>query len=93
MPISIHDKDAQAFQAKVIDIQKGDTVYLFSDGYADQFGGPEGKKFKYKPLKEFLLQISGKSMAEQHDLLKENLYSWKGSFIQIDDILMMGIKF
>ena len=93
MPISIHDKDAQAFQAKVIDIQKGDTVYLFSDGYADQFGGPEGKKYKYKPLKEFLLQISGKSMADQHDLLKENLYSWKGSFIQIDDILMMGIKF
>jgi len=93
MPISIYDKDTQPFQSQVIDIQKGDLIYLFSDGYADQFGGPEGKKYKYKTLQEYLLQISGRTMPEQLDLLKQNFHSWKGALNQIDDVLLMGVRF
>jgi serine phosphatase RsbU (regulator of sigma subunit) len=93
MPISIYDIDWQPFHTQSMDIQKGDMIYIFSDGYADQFGGTEGKKYKYKTLKEFLLRIYKNSVDAQHDLLKENLISWKGNFNQIDDILLMGVRF
>lgn len=74
-----------------IKLKKGDAVYLFSDGIADQFGGPEGKKFKYKRLKEILLANYGKTQAEQKNALISAFSSWKGMNEQIDDVCVMGV--
>jgi len=65
---------------------------LFSDGYADQFGGPKGKKFKYKQLSELLLNNNSKTMEEQHKILDETLHHWKGALEQTDDVCVIGIK-
>ncbi len=73
-------------------LKKGDCIYVLSDGYADQFGGMLGKKFKYKPLKELLLSISGKTMEEQGRILEETHVKWKGEMFQVDDILILGIR-
>jgi len=67
-------------------------LYLFTDGYADQFGGPKGKKFKYKQLQERLLAISHQPMAEQKMALERTLEEWKGDLEQVDDVLVIGIK-
>lgn len=67
-------------------------IYLFTDGFADQFGGPKGKKFKYKPLQELVLSIASKPMHTQHDILLETITTWKGPLEQIDDICVIGIR-
>ena len=68
------------------------VLYLFTDGYADQFGGPKGKKFKYKQLQEKLLTISHQPLTEQKDILETTIKEWQGNHEQVDDILIMGIK-
>lgn len=75
-----------------IDLQKHDTIYIFSDGYTDQFGGTEQKKFKNKKFQELLLSIQDKSMTEQKDMLDLTIQNWKGNLEQTDDILVIGIK-
>ncbi len=72
--------------------EKDSIIYLFSDGYADQFGGIKGKKFKYKQLQEKLLAISHQPLAEQKLILDETLKNWKGNLEQVDDVLIIGIK-
>jgi serine phosphatase RsbU (regulator of sigma subunit) len=67
-------------------------VYLFTDGYADQFGGPNGRKFMYKQFKEVLLKNNDKTMLEQKEILENILVNWKGKNEQIDDITVIGIK-
>ncbi|GAB4132939.1 MAG: hypothetical protein Fur0041_04730 [Bacteroidia bacterium] len=74
------------------DLQSNDRLYLYSDGFADQFGGPHGKKFKYRQLKEQLLTSSSMPMQEQGVLLREVFENWKGNLDQIDDICVMGIR-
>ncbi len=91
MPISIYAR-MDNFTNHKIKLQKNDIIYLFSDGFADQFGGVKGKKFKYKKFKQLLFNISQKPMSEQQNILEETFYSWKGNLNQIDDILVMGIK-
>lgn len=76
-----------------IRIRPGDTVYLFSDGYADQFGGKKGKKFKIAPMKKLLLDIQDKTMEEQRLLLDSTIEAWRGDIRQIDDILVIGRRF
>jgi len=76
-----------------IEVQKGDTVYLFSDGYADQFGGELMKKFKYKNLKELILKIQPETMADQRSILDQTIEQWRGDVEQIDDILVIGRRF
>jgi len=71
---------------------RGAVLYLFTDGYADQFGGPKGKKFKYKALSEKLKMISDKPMAEQKQLLEQAFEGWKGNLEQVDDVLIIGIR-
>jgi serine phosphatase RsbU (regulator of sigma subunit)/predicted negative regulator of RcsB-dependent stress response len=93
IPISYVEEIPQSYQSKFIEIKKGDVLYLFSDGYADQFGGPDGKKFKYVGLKQYLTDIYNRPMEEQKKLLEENFYSWKGSREQIDDVILMGVRF
>ena len=73
-------------------LASGDTVYIFSDGYADQFGGRNGKKFKYKPMKELLLKIKNQSMEEQNNLLDKAITDWQGDLEQVDDILVIGVR-
>jgi serine phosphatase RsbU (regulator of sigma subunit) len=73
-------------------VKTGDTVYLFSDGIADQFGGPDGKKYKYKRVKELLLQNNTKTHSEQKNNIITEFIKWKGQNEQIDDVCLMGIK-
>ncbi len=68
------------------------TFYLFTDGYADQFGGPKGKKFRYKQLEELLVFVQHKPMSEQHDILNKTIDDWKGNLEQLDDICIIGVK-
>ena len=75
-----------------VEFQTGDALYLFSDGYADQFGGPGGKKFKYKTLKDLLLTIHQNPMSDQEQSLSKAFSDWKGSLEQIDDVCVIGIK-
>jgi serine phosphatase RsbU (regulator of sigma subunit) len=91
MPVAISDR-TQDFTNHVIELQKGDTFYIFTDGYADQFGGPKGKKFKYSQFKQLLLSIQDKSMDEQHRILDKTMADWKGDLEQIDDILVIGVR-
>jgi serine phosphatase RsbU (regulator of sigma subunit) len=92
MPIGLYD-NIQPFSKTIIPIEKGDTFYMFSDGYADQFGGPEGKKFKYKQLKELLLSIQEYPMPEQGKIIEKTIDDWKRDYFQVDDMLMIGIKY
>ena len=67
-------------------------IYLFSDGYADQFGGPKGKKFKYKPFQELLISIAHLPLVEQKQVLDSTIESWRGGLDQVDDMLVIGIR-
>lgn len=91
-PIGLFRDVSESFVSKALSVSKGDTLYLFTDGYADQFGGPEGKKFKYKRLKELLFSISHLKMSEQHKLIEQRLEEWKAGYEQVDDILLLGVK-
>ena len=91
MPVSIHER-MPSFASHTISLEKGDALYLFSDGYPDQFGGPKGKKFMYKLFKELLMDISDKSMLEQAKILEQTMEDWQGTFEQIDDMVIIGIR-
>jgi serine phosphatase RsbU (regulator of sigma subunit) len=80
------------FSSHEIDIDTSDMIYLFSDGYADQFGGQKGKKFKYKSLQQLLLSVHRKPMNEQYKVLNETLEEWKGNLEQVDDVLILGFR-
>lgn len=73
-------------------LKANDMVYLFTDGYADQFGGPKGKKFKYSNLKDLLIRISGMNMDDQKQNLETEFENWRGSLEQVDDVLIIGIR-
>lgn len=75
-----------------IQLQKGDVIYVFSDGIQDQFGGPKGKKFKIKRLKDLLLEVHQKKPAEQHDIIVQTIEEWKGEEEQVDDICLIGVQ-
>jgi serine phosphatase RsbU (regulator of sigma subunit) len=81
------------FNNNDIQIQRGDVVYVFSDGYADQFGGPDNKKFLKRHLREYLSQISHLPMNEQKAMLDQNFEQWRGDNEQIDDILIIGVRY
>lgn len=91
MPVGKGEK-TDAFTTYDLNLQKGDVVYLFTDGYADQFGGPKGKKFKQKQLEDLFLQISSYSVQEQFQILNDTFLGWKGVMEQVDDVLILGFK-
>lgn len=93
MPVGVHAIEEDSFATQTIKLQKDDVIYIFSDGYADQFGGPNGKKFKYGPLKDLLIDISDKALEKQKETLETVIKDWKGNEEQVDDILVFGIKF
>jgi len=76
-----------------IALEKGDTIYIFSDGYSDQFGGPNGKKFKSSALKQLLINSQHLSMADQRELLNNSIEEWRGQHEQVDDILVIGTRY
>ena len=82
----------QQYTNHKIEIQKGDLIYIFSDGYADQFGGEKGKKFMYKQFRETLLSIKDLPISEQGEILNEKIENWRGNYEQIDDILIIGVR-
>ncbi|MCW3103681.1 MAG: hypothetical protein JWO09_2121 [Bacteroidetes bacterium] len=84
--------DVKVFTNHVIQLQKGDCIYLFTDGYADQFGGPLGKKFKYKKFQELLVEIQDNTTEEQKHILNYHHEQWKGDLEQVDDILVIGVR-
>jgi serine phosphatase RsbU (regulator of sigma subunit) len=98
MPVAYYEQMTN-FKSQKIQLNQGDCFYMFSDGYADQFGGPQGKKFKYKALKELLVKVREKPMPEQKDILEKTIQDWAGGsgtgqtrFDQVDDILIVGVR-
>ncbi len=75
-----------------IEVKKGDSIYIFSDGYADQFGGPQQKKFTYKRFRDLFVESNEKNMDEQKRILESKIDEWKGEIEQIDDIVVFGVK-
>ena len=92
MPIGIHHFEKESFTQHVLQLQKGDQLYLFSDGYVDQFGGSDGHKFRIQQFKELLLSIAHLPMKNQKEKLERQFAIWKGDHDQIDDVLVLGIK-
>jgi serine phosphatase RsbU (regulator of sigma subunit) len=92
MPIGIHYGDERSFTNYVVNISGGDTVYIFSDGFSSQFGGPNGSKYKSANLKKLLFEIYYRPMVEQCNILKNELARWKGDNDQTDDITIIGVR-
>ena len=91
-PIGKFKEEVIPFQLKTIAIERGEMIYLFTDGFADQFGGPKGKKFKYKQLQELLTSIAKLPCDEQQKILTKTIDDWKGTLDQVDDMLIVGIR-
>jgi len=92
MPVGIGEK-TEEFKLYSFDVKKDDVLYIFTDGYADQFGGARGKKFKYKPLEELITSIAAKPLEQQKQILGDTFDKWKGNLEQVDDVCVIGVKF
>jgi serine phosphatase RsbU (regulator of sigma subunit) len=92
MPVGKHERDQQPFTQHSAELQKGDMIYMITDGFPDQFGGPSGKKFMHRRLKETLIALGHLSMEEQKQGLLKALNDWKGNLEQVDDITVIGIR-
>jgi serine phosphatase RsbU (regulator of sigma subunit)/Tfp pilus assembly protein PilF len=92
MPIGIHVKTEKQFKNHKFKIIKDDTIYLFSDGFADQFGGKDDRKYTYKQFKNMFLKVQNLNMIDQRYKILEELEIWQGTRKQLDDILILGIK-
>lgn len=88
----VYDREGKSFQDEGLQLTQGDIIYMFSDGYPDQFGGTMGKKFKMVRLKNMLVDIYQKPMDEQYVHVKNTFKLWKENYEQVDDVLFMGIK-
>ena len=92
MPIGKHDRDQMPFTLQTQTLQKGDLIYTLTDGFADQFGGASGKKFKHKQLQELLLSISNEPLEIQKQKLSDVFDNWKGNLEQVDDVCLIGVR-
>lgn len=92
MPVGKHDKQDVPFTLQELELQSGDVVYTLTDGFTDQFGGPAGKKFMSKKLREILKCIAHLPMQEQHLILEKTFSDWVGDLEQIDDVTLIGIR-
>lgn len=91
-PVGLHEGVSTSFTLQEVQLQKGDVIYSFTDGFADQFGGPRGKKFKYSQLKETLVRMAVESSDVQRQKLAVLFESWRGNLEQVDDVLVIGIR-
>lgn len=92
MPIGVAPLEEVSFTNHRIEVQPGDSFYLFSDGYPDQFGEDSNKKFKYRKFRDLLLSVQGLEMSAQKEIIENTYYEWKGKTVQIDDILILGFE-
>lgn len=92
MPVGKGERE-NSFKTYEIDFQSGDILYLYTDGYADQFGGEKGKKYKYKQLNQLLIDNSTKPLKAQKEKLEKEFITWQGNLEQVDDVLIVGIRF
>lgn len=92
MPIGIHYGDEKEFTNHVVQVGRGDVLYIFSDGFTDQFGGPDGVKYKMANFRNLLKEIHYRPLAEQRNILENEFLKWKGSADQVDDITILGIR-
>jgi serine phosphatase RsbU (regulator of sigma subunit) len=92
MPVAFYDR-MDKFTTRKFTFEEGDMLYMYTDGYPDQFGGERGKKFKYIPFKRMILENAGLPMEEQNQLFARTLDEWMGPLEQIDDICVLGVKF
>ncbi|MCB0793727.1 MAG: SpoIIE family protein phosphatase [Flavobacteriales bacterium] len=92
IPIGGFELNGRSFTDHQVQLQDNDAVYIFSDGYADQFGGEKGKKYLYRRFRELLIQIAGSPVKEQKDMLHQAFLKWKGAHEQVDDILVIGMR-
>jgi len=92
MPVGKSHDDHIPFSYNEVALEKGDVIYTFSDGYGDQFGGPKGKKFKHRMLREILVKISELPLSMQKRMLEKQLEDWMGHLEQVDDVLVIGVR-
>jgi serine phosphatase RsbU (regulator of sigma subunit) len=92
MPVGQGEKK-ESFIRYTIEAKPNDVLYLYTDGFADQFGGPKGKKYKYKDLNEFILRNTLLPLEEQSNKLADEFKRWKGDLEQVDDVLLVGVRF
>ena len=92
MPIGIYYGEKDKFTNYEINLKKGDTIYIFSDGLSDQFGGPKGVKYKKAKLKKLLAEIHYRPLSEQRSIIENEFEKWKGTYDQIDDVTILGIR-
>ena len=92
MPIGIYPDEENSFTSKEIKVEKGDLIYLFSDGYVDQIGGPLRKTLRTAQLRKILMDIQQQPMFEQKKLLEKAFEDWKGDIEQVDDVMVVGIR-
>lgn len=85
-------EEKKKFTNHTVQLQKGDSVYIFSDGYADQFGGPNGKKFMANYFRDLLMQVHDEPIEKQKEILNKTIEDWRGPLDQVDDILVIGLK-
>lgn len=93
MPIGIYDYEESSFQNEELIFKENDIIYMFSDGYVDQLGGPDRKTFRSKNFKQLLINIHQKPLHEQKGILEQKYEEWRHGIEQIDDIMVMGIRF
>ena len=91
-PIGFHSGESKPFTTHAIKVNKGDALYIFTDGFAHQFGGQLGKKFRYKPLQELFINIGAEPMQMQENILRDTFDRWKGKLEQVDDVLVIGVR-
>ncbi|MFN3916918.1 MAG: SpoIIE family protein phosphatase [Flavobacteriales bacterium] len=92
IPVGKYDRDQESFTLRTAEIQPNDLIYILTDGYQDQFGGPKGKKLKTTNLQNLLLNITHESMPRQKEILNEHFENWKGDLEQVDDVCILGFR-
>jgi serine phosphatase RsbU (regulator of sigma subunit) len=92
MPVGKSHDDNRPFTLHEMDLQKGDVIYTYTDGFSDQFGGPKGKKFKQIQLKELFVKLAPTPMAKQKTQLEQIFNEWRGNLEQVDDVLVIGVR-
>lgn len=93
MPVGIAAAEEKPFTDHFCELDEGDLIYFFTDGFVDQFGGPQGKKFKYQPFRSLILKISPLPIHRQKEKLIEIFNDWKGNLQQLDDVLLLGWRY
>jgi serine phosphatase RsbU (regulator of sigma subunit) len=93
MPVGVGAEEELCFTTHLHELSNNDTIYLFTDGFADQFGGSNNRKFKYKPFREMLSGISAMPMQEQKSIIEKTFNEWKGNLQQLDDVLVFGFRY